>query len=204
MQLQISRMLQEGTFDRIGAVAELKRSPYFSLLTEAYEKLRTGLLYRSKYHGTDHIERVMLLGAVIAQQQNFSLREAELLLIGCSYHDIGRIDDSKDDRHGKRSADAIASIPGLELSPEELKCIQAAVATHSTKDTRIDSFAGEYGVPDEYMDLCRRLCRGLKDADNLDRVRIGDLDIRHLRFAESRRMKPLAEEIYQLGKGRGK
>lgn len=79
-----------------------------------------------------------------------------------------------------------------------MTCIQAAVATHSTNDEKIDAFAKEYGVTAENLDLCRMLCKGLKDADNLDRVRIGDLDIRHLRFLESKRMKASAEEIYRL------
>ena len=200
MHMQISEMLKAGKFDSIGVVAELKKSAYYDLLLKALDDLQTDRLYVSAYHGTDHVERVMLLGAIIAFQQHFLTRETELLLIACSYHDIGRIDDHIDNQHGKRSADELPSIPDLRVSAEEMCCIQAAVATHSTKDEMIDSFAQEYGVSEEYLGPCQLLCKGLKDADNLDRVRIHDLDIRHLRFDESKRMKKTAEDIYRIYK----
>ena len=198
MQLQISDMLERGYLDDIETVKQLKKSTYYNLLINAFDELQTERLYKSLIHGIGHVERVMLLGSIIAMQQSFSARETELLLIACSYHDIGRIDDRRDDQHGKRSADMLASIPGLEISMEELRSIQAAVATHSTQDAMIDAFAEEYRVPDECLDLCRTLCKGLKDADNLDRVRIGDLDIRHLRFDESKKLKPVAEAFFRL------
>ena len=198
MPLEIAEKLKSGVFDGIAEVAELKKSPCYALLLRAYERLDTARLYESDYHGPGHIGRVMLLGAIIATQQRFSARETELLLIACGYHDIGRINDYRDEHHGRRAADMLPEIPGLGLTADELKCIQAAVATHSTDDGKIDAFAEAYGVTPENDALCRRLCRGLKDADNLDRVRIGDLDIRHLRFSGSKRMKPSAEAIYRL------
>lgn len=196
--MQLSEMLRAGKFDSINAIAELKKSAYYDQLLEALGSLQTDRLYVSDYHGIDHIERVMLLGSIIAMQQGFTSRETELLLIACSYHDIGRIDDHRDDRHGKRSADELLSIscPGVNL--EEMRCIQAAIATHSTKDEMIGSFAQEYGVSEEYLNLCHLLCKGLKDADNLDRVRIHDLDTKHLRFDGSKRMKQTAEEIFRV------
>ena len=194
----IPEKLKAGCFDGIEIVAELRRSAYCDTLTKAYDRLQTERLYVSGIHGRAHVERVMLLAAIIALQQRLSKRETELLLVACGYHDIGRLNDYRDDRHGKRSADALAGIPLPHVGPEELRCIQAAVATHSTKDSLIDSFAEEYAVPNEYLDLARLLCKALKDADNLDRVRINDLDIRHLRFEESRTLKPVTEAVYQL------
>ena len=198
MPLEIAEKLKSGVFDGIAEVAELKKSPCYALLLRAYERLDTARLYESDYHGPGHIGRVMLLGAIIAMQQRFSERETKLLLIACGYHDIGRINDYRDEQHGKRASDMLPKIPGLGVTAGEMTCIQAAVATHSTNDEKIDAFAKEYGVTAENLDLCRMLCKGLKDADNLDRVRIGDLDIRHLRFLESKRMKASAEEIYRL------
>ena len=198
----IPEMLKSGCYDAIDPVAELKRSAYYDILLKAYDRLQTERLYKSGIHGQGHIERVMLLGAIVAKQQGFSARETELLLVACSYHDIGRLDDSRDDLHGKRSADAISTIPLPYVSAEELCAVQAAIATHSTKDSMIESFADEYRVPEEYRDLCRLLCKGLKDADNLDRVRLGDLDVRHLRFEESRSLDNAAAAIYRTRPGR--
>ena len=216
MPLEIAEKLKRGVFDGVAEVAELKKSRCYDLLLHSYDRLQTGRLYESAYHGPGHIGRVMLLGAIIAMQQRFSERETKLLLIACGYHDIGRINDYRDEQHGKRASDMLPKIPGLGVTAGEMTCIQAAVATHSTNDEKIDAFAKEYGVTAEIqvlgrdavffckgvtaenLDLCRMLCKGLKDADNLDRVRIGDLDIRHLRFLESKRMKASAEEIYRL------
>ena len=198
MPLEIAEKLKSGVFDGVAEVAELKRSPCYEFLLRAYGRLDTARLYESDYHGPGHIGRVMLLGAIIAMQQRFTARETELLLIACAYHDIGRINDYRDEHHGRRAADMLPEIPGLGVTADELTCIQAAVATHSTDDEKIDAFAGAYGVAAETGALCRRLCKGLKDADNLDRVRIGDLDTRHLRFPESKRMKPTAEAICRL------
>lgn len=198
MLLPNAENLKNGTFDSVAEVAQLRRSPVWNLLLQACDRLQTRLLYASAYHGADHIERVMLLGAIIAMQQHFTPRETELLLIACSYHDIGRINDYRDEKHGRRAADMLPSIPGLGADAAELACIQAAVATHSTDDGEIDLFAREYAVPQKDLALCRRLCKGLKDADNLDRVRIGDLDIRHLRFPESKGMRAAAEAIWRL------
>ena len=203
MRLRIAEKLKDGAFDSIPAVAELKQSSCYVLLLEAYAKLQTEQLYVSDYHGSDHIERVMLLGAIIARQQGFAPRDTELLLIACSYHDIGRVDNSRDDRHGRRSADKLAGLRDLGLDAEELRIVRAAVATHSVKDRMLDAFAEEYGVPEARMALCRRVCKALKDADNLDRVRIHDLDVSYLRYPESRRLEQTAETICRLG-GRGR
>ena len=119
MRLQIAEKLKSGAFDDIRTVAGMKRSSYYALLLNAYEKLQTERLYVSDYHVSDHIERVM--------------------------------------------------------------------------------FAEDYGVADEQMDLCRRVCRALKDADNLDRVRIHDLDTNYRRFPKSKSLEKTAEAIYCLG-----
>lgn len=194
---RVAEKLRAGEYDSIPEITQLERSLYYTLLLNAFDNLQTKHLFRSHFHGVGHVERVMLLGAIIAMQQGFSEREAELLLYACSYHDIGRKDENRDDQHGKRSADALPSIPGPNISREEMSCIQAAVATHSTKDEKIEEYFEKYHVPAELRDLSHLLCKGLKDADNLDRVRIHDLDITHLRFEESKRMKSVAEAIFR-------
>ena len=46
-----------------------------------------------------------------------------------------------------------------------------------------------------------RLTALLKDADGLDRVRLGDLDPRYLRFKEARAMVAFAEELFECTDG---
>ena len=95
----------------------------------------------------------------------------------------------------------LPSIPGLEIGAEELRCLQAAIATHSGKDAMIDAFIREYEVSEENAELCRLLCKALKDADNLDRVRLGDLDVRRLRFAESKTLEKTAKAVFETRRG---
>ena len=68
MLLPNAEKLKNGTFDSVAEVAQLRRSPVWNLLLQACDRLQTRLLYASAYHGADHIERVMLLGAIIAMQ----------------------------------------------------------------------------------------------------------------------------------------
>ena len=197
---RISGMLLENKLDSDEKIHDMLCSTYAESLLGALKTLETGRLYRSRIHGQGHIERVMLLGAVIAKTQKLSRHEEELLLFCCSYHDIGRVDDSKDDLHGRRSAQMIVDT-GLwerfgEGDEEELKSVQAAICTHSLNDGKLGEIALEFGVKDEYMPLCRKLCFCLKDADNLDRVRLHDLDPRHLRHKSSRELIATAEYIY--------
>ena len=42
----------------------------------------------------------------------------------------------------------------------------------------------------------------LKDADALDRVRLGDLDVSRLRFAQARQMVDFAQELFDATDGR--
>ncbi len=175
-------------------------SPYAIPLLCAYKSLETDVIYKSRIHGQGHIERVMLLGAMIARAEKLTRHETELLLFACSYHDIGRVDDRKDDLHGRRSSAMIVE-KGLwerfgEGNADELCAVQAAVCTHSVNDSMLDEIAAEYGVKDELMPLCRKLCFCLKDADNLDRVRLHDLDPKHLRHESSLNLVKTAEYIF--------
>ena len=175
-------------------------SPYAVPLLCACKSLETDKLFVSHVHGQEHIERVMLMGAMIARAEKFTRHETELLLFACSYHDIGRKDDSRDEDHGRRSAQMIVS-QGIwerfgEGSDEELKAMQAAICTHSLNDERLSEIAAEYGVSEEMMPLCEKLCFCLKDADNLDRVRLHDLDTKHLRHESSLKFVDTAQFVY--------
>lgn len=195
----IPTMLYKGLLSDDGRISRLFSTRYGSQLLLAYHMLDTEVLYKSKIHGQGHIERVMLLGALIAEAEGLSERETRLLLFACSYHDTGRVNDSRDDLHGRRSADLIVSAGLTDLLPGvsggELAALRAAIATHSVNDGRLWDIADEFGVLPEHRPLCKALCFCLKDADNLDRVRLGDLDVSHLRHAASLEMTGTAEYL---------
>lgn len=174
-------------------------SPYGELLEVAIRDLDRSVLYQNPgFHGVDHIIRTMTLGTYVCRGESYSPRETELVLLCCSYHDISRINDSYDELHGPRAADRIAAgeIPAFSsVSKEELSACCAAIATHSQHDDTASANAALYGVTDD--SLFRKLMIGLKDADNMDRVRIFDLDPRHLRSETAKNGVAFAEQLLE-------
>lgn len=166
---------------------------YWPLFLEKLKGLDHDALYDSHIHGLGHIERTMLHGAFCAMEEPLSERDTELLLECCSYHDVGRIDDSWDEEHGHRSAGQLAALTGR--SGEELKMMQAAVDAHSRRDSHLMPTLERYGLAESERALTLALL--LKDADGLDRVRIWDLDVRYLRRAASKRREYFAEYLYE-------
>lgn len=181
-------------------IDRLMKSEYGELLLGAYNALDTSVLYQSRVHGCGHIERTMLLGAMISQALALSVHECKMLLLCCSYHDIGRSNDFRDDEHGNVAAKKLMSSamkPKFRgYSAEDFKIMQAAITLHSIRDKEIDNVAHRYGLEARSMERYYRIAKCLKDSDNLDRVRIHDLDTRHLRHPESIDMADDAQWIY--------
>lgn len=181
-------------------IGKLMKSEYGELLRQAYNALDTSVLYQSRVHGCGHIERTMLLGAMISQALELSAHECRMLLLCCSYHDIGRSNDFRDYEHGNVAAKKLMP-PTMKskfrgYSAEDFKIMQAAITLHSMSDKEIDNVAHRYGLEPHSMDRYYRVAKCLKDSDNLDRVRIHDLDTRHLRHHESIAMADDAQWIY--------
>lgn len=141
---------------------------------------------------------------MIAQALELSLHESRMLLLCCSYHDIGRSNDWYDTEHGNVAAKKLLS-PHMKrkfsgYSAEDFKIMQAAITLHSKRDTEIDNVARLYGLTEGNMKRYYRVAKCLKDSDNLDRVRLGDLDTKHLRHSESIGMVPDAQWIFDMYK----
>ena len=181
-------------------IEKLINSEYGKLLREVYTALDVSVLYQSRIHGNGHIERTMLLGAMIAQALELTAHESRMLLLCCSYHDIGRHNDFRDNDHGNIAAKKLMSHnmkPKFRgYSAEDFKIMQAAITLHSISDNEIDNVARRYGLEANSMPRYYRIAKCLKDSDNLDRVRLGDLDTKHLRHQESIDMVPDAQWIF--------
>jgi len=185
MSMTVSKEQLELWAEGNAKIKALTQSEYLPLLLEAYETLDTAALFRSRTHGRGHIERTMLLGALIAHGEALPADITRLLLLCCSYHDVGRINDWVDNQHGQRSADKILSGP-LQMKFSRFSALDfsialAAISAHSISDMQLEPMMNLYSIPAGLRPRCRLLAHRLKDADNLDRVRIHDLDPRHLR-----------------------
>ena len=116
-----------------------------------------------------------------------------------SYHDVGRTFDGYDVDHGARSALRLAELTGQ--TGEALQELQAAVTAHARPDREMEAVVASFHP--QNLPQALELTRLLKDADNLDRVRLGDLDPRFLRHSSAKGLTGFAERLFQRYPGEG-
>lgn len=145
-------------------------------------------------HGIGHRMRVHIHVAEIAEALDLASWEREALHYAAIWHDIGRTNDGVDYYHGARSAGKVVGL-GLyvAIDPAVLQAALFAVTHHSGDETHAERAAARSDDPEATL----RIFRVLKDADGLDRVRLGhgDLDPSYLRFSVS---KARVERAWEL------
>jgi protein-tyrosine phosphatase len=147
-------------------------------------------LHPSRLHGQAHVARVMVHAFRLIAATGF-IEETARLWAAVYLHDIARLHDGVAPRHGADAWKRLADLPDVRalfarggVRDEDYPAIQAAVVCHSDGEP-----------PDDHPH--RRLMCLLKDADALDRVRLGDLDPAYLRHPEAREMIGFAEQLYR-------
>ena len=191
----MKELLEEEDLLKYKIIYNTMNSPAGQELLNAYDSLNREILYKSYIHGIGHIERVMLFGAILADKRHFDIKDTRLLLLACSYHDIGRRNDQRDETHGERGAELIKDYASeLQLSDEDLAILQAAIAVHSTEDMTLSTWLKRYSVQDK--DRATRISLALKDADILDRVRLqGVFNKDYLHSKESKHLICMAKKV---------
>jgi hypothetical protein len=147
-------------------------------------------LHQSTLHGPAHVARVMVHAFRLIAATGF-VEETARLWAAVYLHDIGRLHDGVAPRHGADAWKRLADLPDVRalfarggVRDEDYPAIEAAVVCHSDGEPPADH-------------PHRRLMCLLKDADGLDRVRLGDLDPAYLRHPEAREMIGFAEQLYR-------
>ena len=126
-------------------------------------------------HGVPHTTRVLLLADRLAGMiaAPGAIRGEELRW-AATVHDVGRVDDGVDPGHGGRSAYWVrAKLADVRPASAaiNLRFVAELCRWHERQDQEIERLSLELLI--------------LKDADALDRARLGDLDPRRLRLARS-------------------
>ena len=150
-------------------------------------KPRKGWLAHDSYiHGVSHMARVFVLQELICnelEKQSMAINRTATRYAAMA-HDVGRVHDGVDDDHGRRSAAWMKQNLADKMSPEDLDVATYIVHWHSLPDRDAPVMTAELQV--------------LKDADGLDRVRLGDLDVRYLRTTAAKGLVNIARELDRL------
>ena len=132
--------------------------------------------------------------------------DGELVLRAALWHDIGRYGDGVEPGHGASSvarADELGLAAGL--APADAAVVRFAILRHSLPDHGAPELAAQLATSE---DRARRLAEPqralrvlwlLKDADALDRIRLGFgecADPRQLRHKETIALIPFATALY--------
>lgn len=194
VQNKVLTLLQRGQWgEDEDLIRGLSSWAHYPLLLETYKTLREDALYHSEVHGEGHIHRTLLYAALIAWKEDLAEEDVRQFFRAAAYHDVGRSSDGYDLYHGARSALRLAELTGA--ADEDLVELQAAVSAHARPDEEMEAVLRSFGPQDYPRTL--RLTRLLKDADNLDRVRLGDLKTRYLRHEGARAVEPFAWRLIE-------
>ena len=174
-------------------IRALRNWRHYPVLVQAYETMNEGALFQSWVHGPGHIHRVLLLAGLIGWQEGLEEGDLRQLFWAASYHDVGRTFDGFDIYHGARSALRLEELTGCQ--GETLVELKAAVTAHSRPDRDMESVVASF-QPKDYGHALE-LTRLLKDADNLDRVRLGDLNPKFLRHQSAKDLTGFAQRLFR-------
>jgi hypothetical protein len=146
-------------------------------------------LHQSYVHGQAHVARVLVHGLRLVAATG-TVQEAPRLWAAIYLHDIAREHDGRCKHHGADSWRRFGRLPETQELFErggvvrtDYAAIEAAVTIHCS---------GEPTAGDPHFTLMALL----KDADGLDRVRLGDLRPELLRHDEARTMVAFAQRLH--------
>jgi hypothetical protein len=152
--------------------------------------------HESTLHGQAHVARVMVHAFRLIGTTGW-VEEAPRLWAAVYLHDIARTHDGYCERHGADAIQKLDSLPEVRtlfmtggVVDADYEAIRTAVVHHCLPK-ELDPSHPHW-----------RLTALLKDADGLDRVRLGDLDPRYLRHAQSRSMLRFARDLFSETDGR--
>ncbi|WP_442638038.1 HD domain-containing protein [Rossellomorea marisflavi] len=187
-------------------------------LAEEYQSIRQHLLLDEPFenphgvHGVKHTRRVLLHCISLSNAMGLSPVERGVLTTSAIYHDIGRKHDGECKEHGRWSVEKMDTLklPMTYLSVDENhdlsigylndegeSAVRFIIIYHCRPDK--DAEKALEKMDDGYTkELILKLYPIFKDADALDRVRLGDLDPTFLRTKEARKRVRFAEEVYKF------
>ncbi len=148
----------------------------------------------SALHTKAHCARVLLLSLLLADRLGLSRPDREALAMAACFHDSRRQDDGLDTGHGLRGAEYYRSFCLEHPLPFDRRCF-LIMACHDRSD------ALAFPALEREDPSTLQLCRIFKDADALDRFRLGPqgLDPSYLRTREALELTDFARDLVKRG-----
>ena len=172
------------------------RSMFSYWRDEMYSKLKFWTLDDGiDIHTEGHCERVLLLALKIGEKRQLLLRSMIALCHASIFHDTRRKDNYLDRGHGDRAADYYKEFcekNSMKFLPE----VFASIKYHDRNDEEGEEYIRREAPADE-MEGWLEVYRDFKDADALDRFRLGPwgLNESFLRTEQSRELVDFAREL---------
>lgn len=149
----------------------------------------------SKWHAMDHAARVLLLALTIGHQKGIDDDGMGTLSLAAVFHDSRRIDDWIDRGHGARAAEYYQAYCRTRNIPVDANA--AFIMQHHDLDDGIG--LAEIDRMSAGRERCLGLFRIFKDADALDRFRLGRdaLNVSMLRTNEAPELIAFSQYLLQ-------
>ena len=164
--------------------------PMFQAYRDSMDDLDFAI--RSEIHGKAHEARVLLLCLTLAEDLGLSKDDRRILAEAAVFHDTRRTNDGRDEVHGR---DAATYYRRAVRNPDPI--VEFLCEYHSLPDEMGYDAIGKNRALRNNRKRVELLFKVFKDADALDRVRLGirNLDLKQLRLPESRSLT-LVARIY--------
>ena len=159
-------------------------TPVYQEYRERLRELRFS--FESSIHGIEHAARVLLLTQIIAHMMDVPMFERKILALASIYHDTRRTHDGEDGLHGRYAREHYNR---KAKSPSYL--VEFLCEFHCLPDEQGYAEIRHNKKLSRNRRQATRLLQIFKDADALDRLRLGgirELDINQLRLDVSKQL----------------
>ena len=173
--------------------------PELDTIMQLNEKIsKSEYQYDSDIHGANHTKRVAFFARTLAKLGNLSTKDRDVLLLAAEFHDIGREHDYEDKSHGEKSIEVLKNNKISHGDSFDKDLVEFLIREHSKSKAENEQALLE--VKDSKRERYRMLLDYFKDADKLDRVRLGKedgLDVSRLTMPESRKLVKMAYQAHE-------
>jgi hypothetical protein len=154
----------------------------------------------STLHGQRHVGRVMVHAMRLVDVLHYGNATRAMLWASVYVHDLRRTHDYECHVHGRDAAKHMLTDAALHAM---VMTVFAANGLPARDVLPVRTAVTFHALPNELPPAhpAWTLTALLKDADALDRVRIGDLDPKYLRFRETHNMVDFAWRLLEISEG---